>query len=232
MTARPPDGTNGPHVFVEDLENPQLSDDDLHHLQRVLRLRPGDPITICDGAYAWRTALFESSPAITGDIVRVLPPSPRLTIGFVVPKGDRPSWIVQKLTELGIDEIHLLTSQRSVVKWNPEKAERQLQRLQRIAREAAMQSRQVRIPEIKDIREVRLAAADSGAALTHRTGSRPSLKHSVLYIGPEGGWDDSELVDMPTINLGPSVLRSETAAVTAAAALSLLREDLLDNHSP
>ena len=53
-----------------------------------------------------------------------------------------------------------------------------------------------------------------------------------LYIGPEGGWDDSELADMPTVSLGSSVLRAETAAVTAAAALSLLREDLLDNHSP
>jgi len=232
MAARPPDGTNGPHVFVEDLEHPQLSADDAHHLQRVLRLRPGDPITICDGAYAWRSAVFESSPSITGDIVRVSPPSPRITIGFVVPKGDRPSWIVQKLTELGVDEIHLLTSQRSVVKWNSDKADRQLQRLQRIAREAAMQSRQVRIPEIKAIRDVQLAAADSGAALTHRTGSRLSLKQSVLYVGPEGGWDNSELVGMPTINLGSSVLRSETAAVTAAAALSLLREDLLDNHSP
>ena len=75
MTARPRRDKRT-HVFVEDLENPQLSDDDLHHLQRALRLRPGDPITICDGAYAWRTALFESSPAITGDIVRVSPPSP------------------------------------------------------------------------------------------------------------------------------------------------------------
>ena len=232
MTPRPPDGTNGPHVFVEDLENPELSDDDLHHLQRVLRLRPGDPITICDGAYSWRPAIFESSPSITGDIVRVSPLSPRITVGFVVPKGDRPGWIVQKLTELGVDEIHLLTSQRSVVKWNTDKAERQLQRLLRIAREAAMQSRQVRIPEIKALRDVRVAAADSGAALAHRTGSRPNLKQSVLYIGPEGGWDDSELVDMSTTNLGSSVLRSETAAITAAAALSLLREDLLDNHSP
>ena len=115
----------------------------------------------------------------------------------------------------------------------PEKAERQLQRLQRIAREAAMQSRQVRIPEIKDIREVRLAAADSGAALTHRTGSRPSLKHSVLYIGPEGGWGDSELVDMPTINLGPSQYfdpRRRPSQPPPPSPFS--REDLLDNHSP
>ena len=95
-----------------------------------------------------------------------------------------------------------------------------------------MQSRQVRIPEIKALRDVRVAAGESGAALAHRTGSRPNLKQSVLYIGPEGGWDDSELVDMPTASLGSSVLRSETAAITAAAALSLLREDLLDNHSP
>ena len=95
-----------------------------------------------------------------------------------------------------------------------------------------MQSRQVRIPEIKAIKEARSAAFASGAALTHLTGSRPNLAQSALYIGPEGGWDESELLDMPTVSLGSSVLRSETAAVTAAAALALLREDLLDNHSP
>jgi len=227
-----PDGTNGPHVFVEDLDQPRLSPHDLHHLKRVLRLRPGNPITICDGAYRWRSATFDNPPVATGDVVEVSPPLPRITIGFVVPKGDRPSWIVQKLTELGVDEIHLLRSQRSVVKWNPDQADKQLKRLERIAREAAMQSRQVRVPTIKPVTEVRQAAKDSGASLTHRNGTRPSLNQNILYIGPEGVWDDSELVDMPTVNLGSSVLRAETAAVTAAAALSLLREDLLDNHSP
>jgi len=227
-----PDGTNGPHVFVNDLQAPELSDEDRHHLHRVLRLKSGDPLTIGNGVDQWCPAIFGENIETTGEIVTVPPPSIPITIGFVVPKGDRPSWIVQKLTELGVDEIHLLSSQRSVVKWNPTKAEQQHQRLTRIAREAAMQSRQVRVPPIKPISEIKHAAAKPGLALAHRHGDRITLKQSTIYIGPEGGWDPTEVADRQTISLGPSVLRAETAAVTAASALSLLREDLLDNHSP
>ena len=227
-----PDGTNGPHVFVNDLQAPELSDEDRHHLHRVLRLKSGDPLTIGNGVDQWCPAIFGENIETTGEIVTVPPPSISITIGFVVPKGDRPSWIVQKLTELGVDEIHLLSSQRSVVKWNPTKAEQQHQRLTRIAREAAMQSRQVRVPPIKPISEIKHSAAKPGLALAHRHGDRITLKQSTIYIGPEGGWDPTEVADRQTISLGPSVLRAETAAVTAASALSLLREDLLDNHSP
>ncbi|HJL98870.1 MAG TPA: RsmE family RNA methyltransferase [Acidimicrobiales bacterium] len=227
-----PDGTNGPHVFVDNLQAPELSDEDRHHLQRVLRLKSGDPLTVGDGVNQWRPAIFGTSIETTGEVVAVPPPSIPITIGFVVPKGDRPSWIVQKLTELGVDEIHLLSSQRSVVKWNPTKAEQQHQRLTRIAREAAMQSRQVRVPQIKPISEIKHVTTKPALALAHRNGDRITLKQSTIYIGPEGGWDPTEVADRRTISLGPSVLRAETAAVTAASALSLLREDLLDNHSP
>ncbi len=227
-----PDGTNGPHVFVNDLQAPELSDEDRHHLHRVLRLKSGDPLTIGNGVDQWCPAIFGENIETAGEIVTVPPPSIPITIGFVVPKGDRPSWIVQKLTELGVDEIHLLRSQRSVVKWNPTKAEQQHRRLTRIAREAAMQSRQVRVPPITPISEIKHAAAKPGVALAHRHGDRITLKQSTIYIGPEGGWDPTEVADRQTISLGPSVLRAETAAVTAASALSLLREDLLDNHSP
>lgn len=227
-----PDGTNGPHAFVANLEGPELSDEDRHHLERVLRLRPSDPMTIADGANRWRTAIFGPTIEATGEIVEVAAPTVPITIGFVVPKGDRPAWIVQKLTELGVDEIHLLSSLRSVVKWDPPKAEQQLQRLNRIAREAAMQSRQVRVPEIKPINEFKQAITEPGISLAHRSEERVSLRHRCIYIGPEGGWDPSEIAGLPTVSLGPSVLRAETAAVAAASALSLLRQDLLDNHSP
>lgn len=227
-----PDGTNGPHVFVGSIEEPELSDEDRHHLQRVLRLRPSDSLTITDGANRWRSAIFGTSIEVTGEIVEVPPPTVPITIGFVVPKGDRPAWIVQKLTELGVDEIHLLSSLRSVVKWDPEKAEQQYERLRRIAREAAMQSRQVRLPKIKPINEIKQVTRKPGMCLAHRSERQITLNQSCIYVGPEGGWDPTEVVDFPTVSLGASVLRAETAAVAAASALSFLRQDLLDNHSP
>ena len=171
----PPDGTHGPHVFVANLENPELEDRDQHHFERVLRLRPGSPITISDSTGRWREAIFNSDIEITGEVIIVPPPATPIVIGFVVPKGDRPSWIVQKLTELGVDEIHLLSSKRSVVHWNREKAKVQQERLTRISREAAMQSRQVRVPQITHIRSVGQAAAESSAALAHRNGRPVTL---------------------------------------------------------
>lgn len=227
-----PDGTTGPHVFVSDLDAPHLSDEDRHHLGRVLRLRKGDPLTISDGARRWRQATFDDSPKIIGDIIEVPAPSPPITIGFVVPKGDRPAWIVQKLTELGVDEIHLLISSRSVVKWEHDKAEQQRIRLVRVAREAAMQSRQVAVPIIREIRDVVEASSMFDVAFAHRGGAQLSLDHPIIYIGPEGGWSPSEIADKATVSLGSSVLRSETAAVASASGLRLLRADLLDNHSP
>tara|TARA_Y100001949_G_scaffold139118_1_gene120894 strand:- start:1951 stop:2646 length:696 start_codon:yes stop_codon:yes gene_type:complete len=227
-----PDGTNGPHVFAQDLEAPELADEDRHHLGRVLRLRKGDPLTISDGARRWRQAAFGDSLTLLGDIIEVPAPSPLITVGFVVPKGDRPTWIVQKLTELGVDEIHLLSSSRSVVEWDVHKSEQQRSRLARVAREAAMQSRQVKVPIIREMRDVLEALSMFEGTLAHRGGSQLTLKRSTIYIGPEGGWASSEIADRPTVSLGPSVLRSETAAVTAGSALALLRADLLDNHSP
>ena len=226
-----PDGTTGPHVFVEDLRAPEFSNEDHHHLGRVLRLRKGDPLTLSDGARRWRQAAFDDIPTLTGDIIEVPPPSPLITVGFVVPKGDRPTWIVQKLTEIGVDEIHLLSSARSVVKWDARKSEQQRNRLIRVAREAAMQSRQVKVPVIRDARDVAEALSMFDATLAHRGGDQLTLEHPIIYIGPEGGWEPAETANRSTVSLGPSVLRAETAAVAAGSALALLRSNLLDNHS-
>ena len=81
-----PDGTNGPHVFVGSIEEPELSDEDRHHLQRVLRLRPSDSLTITDGANRWRSAIFGTSIEVTGEIVEVPPPTVPITIPTIVPR--------------------------------------------------------------------------------------------------------------------------------------------------
>ena len=95
-----------------------------------------------------------------------------------------------------------------------------------------MQSRQVTVPIISEIRDVVEASSTFDVTFAHRGGAQLSLAHPIIYIGPEGGWSPSEIADKPTVSLGSSVLRSETAAVAAASGLRLLRADLLDNHSP
>jgi len=219
-------------VFVDSLESPQLLDEDEHHLRRVLRVRDGDPITLSDGAGRWRAARFASQPEPAADVVSVVAPEPLITVGFVVPKGDRPGWIVQKLTELGVDRIQPLSSARSVVRWDGERGERHLRRLRSVARAAAMQSRQVRVPVVEALIDATTARADGGGALAHRGGIAPTLAHPTVFVGPEGGWDSTELgPESVHIDLGPTVLRAETAAIVAGATLTLLRSRLVFEHS-
>lgn len=223
-----PDGTHGPHTFVDDLNNPELEQEDFEHLSRSLRMKKGDPITICDGKGNWRTAHFSEKPERLGVINKVPEQSKSLTVGFVVTKGDKPSLVIQKLTELGIDRIVLLSSERSVVRWDKNRSEKQILRLGRIAREAAMQSRQVRIPLIEGIQPIKIAMQESGVALAHFGGAAPTLSNPTIFIGPEGGWSQTELGGCAkTVTLGGSVLRSETAAIAAGTVLVMLRNGLL-----
>ena len=231
MTGSPPTGDGGPHVFVSSLDALDVADDDAHHLRRVLRLRDGDPLTASDGAGRWRAARFGSPLEPAGEIVTVQPPVPEIAVGFVVPKGDRPAWIVQKLTELGVDRILLLSSQRSVVRWEGERGKKHLERLRTVARSAAMQSRQVRLPVLEPLQSVRQALGAGAVALAHPGGDPPSLTTPRVLIGPEGGWSAEELADAPaTMALSGSVLRAETAAVVAGSTLALLRSQLVLEH--
>ncbi len=230
----PPDGDGGPHFFVDSLEDPRLGEDDAHHLRKVLRVKTGDAVTISDGRGRWCPAMLAGRTELerTGEIVEVPVAVPEVTVGFVVTKGDRPGWVVQKLTELGVDRIHLLSSARSVVRWDQAKAAAQLERLRTVARSAAMQSRQVRLPTLEGVDPVDVALEAHGGVLAHRDGVPPSLATPRVYIGPEGGWEPREVSLSPRrVNLASSVLRADTAAVVAGTVLTMLRNKLAFEHS-
>lgn len=225
-----PGGGDGPHVFVDDLEHPELRDEDLHHLTRSLRLRPGDTFTASDGAGSWRICRMGSVPEgevePVGEVVFVEAAQPPLTIGFALIKGGRPELVVQKLTELGVDAIVPFTAEHSVVRWEADRATRHTERLRRVAREAAMQSRQVRLPEIDEPTDFATLATYPGAIRADITGTPPTLTHPTVLVGPEGGWSESERRQLGAIRISSSVLRSETAAITTAALLTALRDGL------
>ena len=221
----PPTGREGPLVFVADVEHPELEDDDRHHLRKALRLRPGDSLVVSDGAGAWRTARFGDEVEPDGDVVVVDRPDPLLTVGLTPTKGDRPEWAVQKLTELSVDRIVILTTDRSVVRWEGDRAAHHLDRLRRIAREAAMQSRRVWLPEVQGVDPL---YAHAGAALADPGGRPPTTDDTILLCGPEGGWSEAERAeDRDHVALGGAILRAETAAVTAGALLGALRHGLV-----
>jgi 16S rRNA (uracil1498-N3)-methyltransferase len=218
----------GPFVLVDDLEAPVLRPADAHHLERVLRIRLGEPVVLGDGAGGWRPARFGPSVEPTGEVVRAAPPTPSLGVAFALVKGDRPELVVQKLTELGIDHIIPFRAARSVVRWDDEKAAKAVARLRAVARAATMQCHRPWLAVVAEVADAGALLGEEGVAMADREGAPPSLAHRLVLVGPEGGWAAEELDaasrrGVPRVALGPHVLRAETAAVTVGGVLAALR---------
>jgi 16S rRNA (uracil1498-N3)-methyltransferase len=225
-------------VFVDDPGRPALSDEDTHHLERVLRLREGEEVIAADGhghwaRTAWRTGSalepLRTGTGVGGDgaVQSEARTEPALTVAFAPVKGERPEWVVQKLTELGIDRIVPLRSERSVVRWSGTRGQATVEKLRRVAREAAAQCRRVWLPEVCDtvpFADLAALGRPGEVVLAQLSGDRPTVAQRVVAVGPEGGWSTEELASgLPTVGFGLSVLRAETAAVTAGALLASLR---------
>lgn len=205
------------HVLVDDVAAPAPDDASAHHLARVLRLRDGEVVTVTDGAGRWRSCRVVGDGVVVDgaveDVARLRPP---VTIAVAPPKGERLEWLVQKCTEVGVDRIVLLSAERSVVRWDGERAGRQLARLRRIAIEASLQARRVWLPELAGP----VPALDVLAtAVVAEPGGRPlGPEDATVAIGPEGGWSAAEVAAAAgQVSLGPNVLRVETAAVVATS---------------
>lgn len=211
-----------------------------HHLSRVARLRPGDEVRLFDESGGRYAARIERIGPDATDLVILsaeAPESPRtrLTLGQAVLKAKAMEIVVQKATELGVFAIAPLLSRRSVVRTGPDGG-KQVERWSRVALAAAKQSHAGQIPRIFE--PVRLAAflADGRDGeklfLSERGGTpfreilagpgsaRPS--EAVVLIGPEGGWDPGEEEEIRAsgyraVSLGGTILRAETAALSAAA---------------
>jgi 16S rRNA (uracil1498-N3)-methyltransferase len=226
----------GPFALVTDVDSPELASDDRHHLQRVLRLRDGDPLVLGDGAGRWRSARFADPLEPTGTVVSSPREEPAITVAFALVKGNRPELVVQKLTELGVDRITPFRAARSVVQWDDARAAKATERLRAVARAAAQQCHRPWLPEVTEIADFSGLVGGDRVALADRTGAPPSLARSCVLVGPEGGWAPEERAaaveaGAPAIAIGMNVLRAETAAVTVGAILTGLRSSLLGEIS-
>ena len=179
-----------------------LSDEDAHHLGRVLRLRDGEEVVAADGRGRWARTVWRGAatlePLTTGTgvggdgcVQSEARAEPALTVAFAPVKGERPEWVVQKLTELGIDRIVPLRTERSVVRWTGARGQATVERLRRVAREAAAQCRRVWLPEVGDtvaFAELPALGGPGEVVLAQLSGDRPTVAQHVVAVGPEGGW--------------------------------------------
>ncbi len=214
------------HAFVADLEQPVLSDVDRHHLERVLRLRAGELLTVADGAGRWRAVRFGARLEPDGPIVEDPSPGRSVAVAVALLKGDRLESAVAKLVEVGVDAVMLFPAARSVVRWDDGKRERHLERMVRVAREAAMQCRRSRLAALRWLDSTASVAAMPGAVRADRDGEpMTACAPTVVMIGPEGGWSDEERrLTVPVVSLGAHVLRADTAAAVAGWSLTTRRD--------
>ena len=220
------------HVFVRDLALPVLEDSDAHHLLRVLRVRPGETVTVSNGRGEWRTCSMSSRSELEpiDDMLHAEPVAARpITVAFGVTKSDKPEIVVQKLTELGVDHIVPVMLDHSVVRWDGDKIERHHERFVKVSREAAMQSRQVFlsvvhrvVPDLDTLLTEPLMTGQWGlVALADPDGSSELNGVSALILGPEGGFSERELALVDArVSLVGGVLRAETAAIAAGVLLA------------
>jgi 16S rRNA (uracil1498-N3)-methyltransferase len=225
-----------------------LTGEEAHHLLHVKRCRPGAPVEVFTGdGTVYRAVVTEVSRSRLTLTVEGREP-PRgvgrrecpVTISVVVPvaRGKRMDTLVEKLSELGVAELWPVTTARSVVPADEASTSRR-EHWCRIAIEAARQCGRATLLRIQEgrslhqatealrARPLRLAASLSGAPvpLAEVLGRRP-LVDVAIFIGPEGDFDPTELQELGAagalpVSLGPTVLRVETAAIVAAAAVAL-----------
>ena len=215
---------------------------DADHI-RVLRLRAGDDIVICDGAgrdYKCRLVQTLEHEA-EAEVIEVVPckaePTVRTTVFAGLPKGERSDFLVQKCTEAGAAEIVFFSCTRCVAK--AVNMEKKLERWQRIAEEAAKQSGRGIIPQVRY--EADFVAVLNGALHTdlplfmYETGERETIRDAIehtaspiasaaIITGPEGGFAEFEAdmarkLGMHICSMGERILRCETAPVVALTAL-------------
>jgi 16S rRNA (uracil1498-N3)-methyltransferase len=237
-----------PAAFAPDEKSATLSADETRHLRDVLRLKSGDEIYVFDGAgREFQCAIGaigkdSTQLKLIAEVEPAHPESPlHLTLAIALLKGEKFDLVIQKATELGVQRIVPLATERADVRLRDgQDTSRRVTRWQRIALEAAKQTGRATVPEVTapmifsslttltDSRSViRLMFSEREgrsllAAAVLPDGEPPEV---VALVGPEGGWTNEEIelagqYGWEIVTLGGRILRAETAAIVV---LSLLQ---------
>lgn len=221
----------------------RVTGDEHHYLARVRRARAGDEIELVDGAGTRASAVIEKIDS-DGVVLRVAEPAviaarPPLVRVLVPPiKGDRMDACVEKLVEVGADEIVVWPAERAVVRWDADRLAARRAKYEAALQAAARQAGRAKVPALDFAADLAGAIARAGglrvaldpAAGGEITGLAPQLAEAAevaVASGPEGGLAPGELEQLERagfapIGLGPRILRAETAPVVAVALIRAL----------
>ncbi|WP_031513249.1 16S rRNA (uracil(1498)-N(3))-methyltransferase [Desulfofalx alkaliphila] len=224
---------------------------DVKHINKVLRLKEGDEVTLLDGVgncYLSRISVNTKDKVICEILEKTDAggePPVAITLVQCLPKGDKTELIIQKGTELGIKRFIPLKCTRSVVKLDDKKGAERRKRWQRVALEAAKQCRRAQVPQVdlpttwqqmlaglpKDALLLMPYEGERTTSLKEVLSRRQGHENVYIIIGPEGGFAPEEVElacrhGVKTVSLGPRILRTETVGLTMAGVIMYLYGDL------
>jgi 16S rRNA (uracil1498-N3)-methyltransferase len=216
----------------------EITGDEAEHLVRVLRAEVGQVYEISDNADLYLARITEARKSVVCfEVIEQIPIAVepvRLTLLAALFKFDHFEWMVEKATELGVDQIvpfEALRTERGLM----QAAVKRRVRWERIVLEASQQSRRVRVPEVAEAlrfegaleqeADVRLFLDEDGAALPVLRvlpGDSLAVSHVAMMVGPEGGWTETDRQlalerGWRACSLGGTVLRAETAGIAGLA---------------
>lgn len=229
--------------FTTDIDgaHARITGPDAAHLAKVLRTKPGQQLTLCDGTgWDYTAEVLQAGPnAISLNIIERIrsatEPSVWAECFIAVGKGDKTDFAIQKAVELGASAIHPFYSEFSVAQ--PKNEQHKTERYTRIAAEAAKQASRGILPAVSvscNFPQVLKQAALLDAALLFHPLAETPLAEAIrgkarvaLVTGPEGGFSDGEIAQareagLGITGLGPRILRCETAPLAALAAVMVL----------
>lgn len=219
-----------------------------HHVRHVLRLKPGQTIELFDGAgneWVGQVEKLEKHRVLVRieahHFTTPRQEGPRVVLLFSLARGSHTDLAIQKVTELGVSEVRLFVSERTVAVPRPGGDPVRIDRLERIAADAARQSGRAHVPPVanpvpfRDALDALLGGEtrlmlwerEHQRSLAHALGEWDTTRELVLLVGPEGGFTEEEVeyavrAGFTTVHVGPFILRTETAAIAAVAAARIL----------
>ena len=227
-----------------------IEGEDVKHISKVLRCRIGEELEVCDNnnnEYICEITNIDKNQVELNILEKVdiqRESDLKIKVYQGLPKGPKMEMILQKLTEVGVDEIILVQTKRTVVKVDDKKEDKKLERWERIIYEAAKQSKRGKIPSLRGVLTFKEALADMKEndfnIAPYENEKTKSIKQAIkgvninnigIFVGPEGGFEETEIeaiedIGGQSVSLGPRILRTETASLVASSIVLYELSDL------